>query len=75
MTQHFRDSNFVQLLAANYTRIKALFPNEGRRNWHLRVLQDFWTSNDRNQSPTLASKVPAVRISCRQYRGYKGSTF
>ncbi|KAM6502414.1 hypothetical protein JOM56_002391 [Amanita muscaria] len=59
MTQHFRDSNFVQLLAANYTRIKALFPNEGRRKWHLRVLQSFWASNDRNHSPTLASKVPA----------------
>ncbi|KAJ7287386.1 hypothetical protein C8J57DRAFT_1430968 [Mycena rebaudengoi] len=33
---------FLQLLARKYGAIKSQFPGEGRRKWHLRVLQEFW---------------------------------
>ncbi|KAK2467828.1 hypothetical protein APHAL10511_000123 [Amanita phalloides] len=60
MSQILKDVHFVQLLAENYTRVKTLFPQEGRRKWHLRVLQSFWAEHqDSMPPPHQSSKVPA----------------
>ncbi|KAF8621548.1 hypothetical protein AX15_007717 [Amanita polypyramis BW_CC] len=60
MLQTSKHANFVQLLMANYTRVKARFPHEGRRKWQLHVLQDFWASlpGQQNWTPS-SSKAPA----------------
>ncbi|KAJ7782895.1 hypothetical protein B0H16DRAFT_1709722 [Mycena metata] len=48
---------FLQLLARNYGSVKAQFPNEGRRKWTLRVLEEFWTSAGLESELSAATTV------------------
>ena len=61
--------NFVALtrLQARYLSVKSQFPDEGRRRWHLRVLEEFWTGPSFSTSildvDALAMKQPLAPVS------------
>ncbi|KAG7090894.1 hypothetical protein E1B28_009973 [Marasmius oreades] len=38
-------SELAQFLSQHYNSVKLAHPNEGRRKWKLRVLENFWASN------------------------------
>ncbi|KAF5386005.1 hypothetical protein D9615_002376 [Tricholomella constricta] len=48
---------FLQCLANRYLTIRAQYPGEGRRKWHLRVLQEFWESVLHNETNALRSNL------------------
>ncbi|KAF8629193.1 hypothetical protein AX17_005778 [Amanita inopinata Kibby_2008] len=56
MVQSMKDKNFVQLLTINYAHVRAQYPQEGRRKWHLRVLQGFWSPQALDFTPASACK-------------------
>ncbi|RDB25387.1 hypothetical protein Hypma_008037 [Hypsizygus marmoreus] len=44
----------TQLFATRYPSIRSQFPGEGRRRWHLRVLQEFWEAALRGEIPSAS---------------------
>ncbi|KAF8070326.1 hypothetical protein FPV67DRAFT_1012639 [Lyophyllum atratum] len=53
---------FLHSLATRYLAIRSQYPGEGRRRWHLRVLQEFWEGVLNDEHNTLCSTLsPDVR--------------
>ncbi|KAF9467298.1 hypothetical protein BDZ94DRAFT_1025884 [Collybia nuda] len=48
---------FLQLLADRYVAIKSQYPNDGRRGWHLRVLEEFWANENRKELISSSLKL------------------
>ncbi|KAF8653592.1 hypothetical protein AX16_003870 [Volvariella volvacea WC 439] len=50
---------WLHFLATRYPAVKAQYPDEGRRQWRLRVIQEFWNSvNLHFIRPSAATEVP-----------------
>ncbi|KAF5370783.1 hypothetical protein D9758_002131 [Tetrapyrgos nigripes] len=53
----------LPLMTSRYPTVRQQYPNEGRRKWHLRVMEEFWSSNPPPPLPTSVSVEDEAVIS------------